>query len=247
MAMKLRIDLRKGLAELVLIFIGITLALTFENWNTDNERRAQELILLSELLVDLQETKADLQNDILGAQNRLKQTEEVLRWFSGDEDYVDSLNALGQICFSGHELFATTTTYDSIQTIGMDLIRNDSIRSNTARFFEQALERVYMAEDRLFSLNLDYCWPIVYSNSEFGESVEFELGLTFPNRAGGVQSLVQHPSPQTKNTQELRNDEHSRAVMFQNYNYRLRTITFYKMAEESIDVLISMIVDEIAS
>ena len=245
--MKLIIDPGKALAELALIFIGITLALAFENWNTDKERRDQELTLLGELLADLQETQSDLQSDISQAEKILKQTEQILRWYSGDDSFTDAIRDLGSVCFSGHELFATTTTYESIKTIGMDLIRNDLIRTKTAQIFEQSLERVYMSENRLFALNLDYCWPLAYSNAGFTERSTFESGVAFPERAGGIQALTRLPRPQLTNLDELRNDAYSRALITQNYDYRLRTIGFYKMAEEAISELISSIETELAN
>ena len=245
--MKLTIDPGKALAELTLIFVGITLALAFENWNTDRGRRDQELTLLRELLADLQETRADLRSDIAQAEKILKQTEQILRWYSGDDEFIDAIRDLGSVCFSGHELFATTTTYESIKTIGMDLIRNDLIRTKTAQVFEQSLERVYMSEDRLFDLNADYCWPMAYSNAGFAEPATFESGVAFPDRAGGIQALTRLPRPQITNLEELRSNAYARALITQNYDYRLRTIGFYKMAEEAISELISSIEMELAN
>lgn len=245
--MKLIIDPGKALAELALIVIGITLALAFENWNTDREMRDQELTLLGELLADLQETHSDLKSDISQAEKVLAQTEQILRWYSGDDRFADAIRDLGSVCFSGHELFATTTTYESIKTIGVDLIRNDFIRTKTAKIFEQSLARVYMSEDRLFDLNNRYCWPMAYSNAGFPEQSTFESGVAFPDRAGGIQALTRLPRPQLTNLEELRNDAYSRSLITQNYNYRLRTISYYKMADADLSELVSSIETELAN
>ena len=49
-----------ALLEVALIFIGITVAIGFENWNTERNERADELALLTELKANLEENFVQL-------------------------------------------------------------------------------------------------------------------------------------------------------------------------------------------
>jgi hypothetical protein len=54
---------RRGIAEVALIFVGITLALLFDNWNEARKARILEEQLFAALRADLLETRADLVTD----------------------------------------------------------------------------------------------------------------------------------------------------------------------------------------
>ena len=56
---------RGALQEVVLIFVGITLALLFENWNQERQERSQEGELIAQILEDLRETRVDLATDLV--------------------------------------------------------------------------------------------------------------------------------------------------------------------------------------
>ena len=64
-------SLRRAVGEIGLIFLGITLALMFENWSSDRERIEKELGLLTEIYRDLGVTRSDPQRDILSNQRKL--------------------------------------------------------------------------------------------------------------------------------------------------------------------------------
>lgn len=53
-----------ALLEVALIFVGITLAVGFENWNTERKERQEELALLVELRSNLEENLAILARGI---------------------------------------------------------------------------------------------------------------------------------------------------------------------------------------
>ena len=58
------INYRKTIAESTLLFLGIFLALLLENYVADQELSEKQNRLLRELIIDLDETIADIQNDI---------------------------------------------------------------------------------------------------------------------------------------------------------------------------------------
>ena len=70
---------RRGIAEVALIFIGITLAILFDNWNEARKDRMLEEQLFAALRADLLETRADLITDIEAANRRAKNTRTLIK------------------------------------------------------------------------------------------------------------------------------------------------------------------------
>ena len=140
---------RRGFAELVLIFLGITLALMFENWNNDRERKTQELGLLSELYLDLEETHLDLERDIVSTERGLANAKVMIEAFNGAAIDAD---AFGEAYASGvirGKLFPKTSAYESIKTIGLDLIENNELRKLVADVHELFLGRVLTDQEEV--------------------------------------------------------------------------------------------------
>jgi len=75
---------RRGIAEVALIFVGITLALLFDNWNEARKARILDEQLFAALRADLLETRADLVTDIEGAERRSRNTKTLLRAIASD-------------------------------------------------------------------------------------------------------------------------------------------------------------------
>lgn len=149
-------SLRRTLAEITWIFVGITLALMFQNWNTDRERRRQELNLLTELYRDLDETRFDLERDIAADLNGLDNAKLMIGAF--DDPAVTANQFAGAFVsgmFNG-ELFPKTSSYESIKTIGMDLIESDELRKAIADVYELSLVRVLKIQESADSYAQSY-------------------------------------------------------------------------------------------
>lgn len=162
-------EIKKGLLELMLIFVGISLALGFENLISDMQRRDQELSLLNELLLDIEETENDLLGDLDAAERRLNTTESLIRWFDGeDEELANSprgFSGISNICTQQGALFPKASAYESIKSIGLDLISNDEIRSAVSSFYELSINRVRSREAQFIQRSETSCVPLI--NKEF--------------------------------------------------------------------------------
>jgi hypothetical protein len=142
---------RRGFGEVLLIFLGITLALMFENWNSDRERKLQELNLLAELYLDLEETRIDLERDIVSTERGLENGRLMIEAFNGEPVGAEEF---GQAYASGiirGRLFAKTSAYESIKTIGLDLIENNELRKLVADVHELFLSRILTDQDEVDS------------------------------------------------------------------------------------------------
>ena len=56
--------LKYAIGEIILVVIGILIALQINNWNEDKKEQVVEKKILRELLIDLEISKRDLENDI---------------------------------------------------------------------------------------------------------------------------------------------------------------------------------------
>lgn len=148
---------RRALGEIALIFLGITLALMFENWNSDRERKQQELNLLAEIYRDLSETRLDLERDINTGQAVLVSARQLLAAFDDSEITAEQFARNFYRSNNASKFFPKTSSYQSLKTIGMDLIENDELRKIIADAHELSLTRAETAQ-----LNFDAETPLYW-------------------------------------------------------------------------------------
>lgn len=56
-----KLNWKYALGEVVLIFLGISLAIGFQNWNAQSQKHKEKLVFLVRIKSDLQEDKLNLQ------------------------------------------------------------------------------------------------------------------------------------------------------------------------------------------
>jgi hypothetical protein len=72
------INYKKTAVESTLLFLGIFLALLLENYVADQELNEKQNRFLRELVIDLDETIADIQNDIESHSGFFDRTKEII-------------------------------------------------------------------------------------------------------------------------------------------------------------------------
>jgi hypothetical protein len=179
---------RSAVAEVLLIFVGISLALFAENWNEERLERGQESELLRQILRDLEETKLDLVRPGSGLNGLpagdlpfLEAVEEthvrVMRDFyrsdgADPHEFAEDFAVLAE----PPTLFPQTAAYESLKTVGLDLVSNDSLRVAVTRFYELTLTRVAKSEATLRESSDSFLAPYVFEHFREvlndGETVE---------------------------------------------------------------------------
>lgn len=183
----MKIDINRGLGELVLIFVGITLALSFENWNTDRERRNQELSLLSELSQDLGETKEDLVEDDISQALRTEEfSNRLIGYLRGDESNLASeteLSGFFRLCVAGVGVVPKRAAYESLKSIGLDLVSDNQIRTSVTNIYELTLARITTIERNLWEMSYAFCIPYYFNYYKISEAVSIsqstEIDMTY--------------------------------------------------------------------
>lgn len=138
----------RGLAEVVLIFVGITLAIGFENWNAENEERQIERELLDEVRLNLIDNQLQLDTLILGAMDLTRAMESVAVTLEEDLPWTDeSLRALGRLD-NWPSPFLVTSAWETLRARGLTLIEDRELRRDLVTVYEETYAFIVGDVDR---------------------------------------------------------------------------------------------------
>jgi hypothetical protein len=155
-----------AIGEIFLVVIGILIALQVNNWNEERRERTIERDLLLELKEDLNETMADLKNDINTVNRTLAVTDSLyqdlfINTDSGDGPYKVPF----WYTFIGASLYSKQSAYQSIQSRGVHIIKNPILRNAISDFYELFLNRIQSVEDGLHKIQDDELNPALNQNA----------------------------------------------------------------------------------
>jgi len=141
-----------AIGEILLVVIGILIALQINNWNEETKNTKAEIRILQHLVEDLTETKEEVVrlNDKLLLQ--LESISNIVNYIENDVP-IDNSN-LGIMIRPDLGIFnSTNTTINFIESEGMGILRNDSIRtiiSNIYERFGNIHKREALSESRFY-------------------------------------------------------------------------------------------------
>lgn len=143
---------RRGLAEVALIFIGITLALLFDNWNEARKDRLLEEQLFAALRADLLETRADLVTDIDITSRRVANTVQLIDAIAADNPPSEAGGTLpwGEIGTS--RLYQKNFAYRALVSQDLGSISNRALLQAATDLYELQFSRVASAENGAFAM-----------------------------------------------------------------------------------------------
>lgn len=131
-----------AIGEIVLVVIGILIALQLNNWNELRKRRNLEIEIYKELYRDIDLTREEVENDRNAHISLLQCVDSLLTHLTEKRSYdpviVDRL-----LCsVADLQVYPKTSGFDALKSIGLDLLTNDSIRSQLTDLYQLELERV---------------------------------------------------------------------------------------------------------
>ncbi len=148
-----------AIGEFVLVFLGILIALQVDNWNQDRKERRLERVLLQEMLSEL---KGDLEDIALNTtvEERFQHSNRVvLDFLQRNLPWHDSMAYhFSQIMGAGIFDY-NASAFESLQSIGIDLIRNDSLRKQITGVYTVDYTHVKANENILFDFMFDNLYP----------------------------------------------------------------------------------------
>ena len=143
-----KINWSYALGEIALIFIGITLAIAFQNWNENRKQNNLERSVLQQLEVALNNDLEDVRVNINTHQRGITACNNVLKMLHAKEpiDEQKMLANLGQsVDFTF--LISDVSTYEYLKSVGLHIIKNDTLRNRITKLYDVAYEGIYGVEN----------------------------------------------------------------------------------------------------
>ena len=128
-----------AVGEIVLVVIGILIALQINNWNEARKRRVIEIEVYKEIFHELSETLLSIKDDLEDHLRNQKSNEIVNQVLLQKMEYRDSLEYHLALVADEEMLTLTASGYESLKSMGFDLLTNDSIRHSIIYLYQVAL------------------------------------------------------------------------------------------------------------
>ena len=136
--------LRYAIGEIVLVVIGILIALQINNWNEGKKLVEKEQQALIEIVSDLDAVIFNLEEikhkrkDSNTITNNLKSINIVINHLKLGKPYPDSLKLHFKKCFAYPAPVFKISGYETLSSIGMDIIIDTKLRSEIGLFFTKS-------------------------------------------------------------------------------------------------------------
>ena len=140
-----------ALGEILLVVIGILIALQINNWNETRKERIKEVEILNLLKLDLENTLAEVTEDIKNGTSYLNITDSIMYYNPEKdkkpfEDYF--LSNPDEIWFLDDVmLYPSKATYENLKSTGIELIKDTNLRYKIIELYERLLPRVAVWEN----------------------------------------------------------------------------------------------------
>jgi hypothetical protein len=233
--------LKYAIGEILLVVIGILIALQINNWNENNKDLLLERKVLNEIIIDLDISKAELENDIEGHKRDIVRAERLKNNLIKKEGVYNSIISDMQWTSRSSQFSPRTSGYENLKSIGISLISNDSLRNEIVILYELDFE-LTIKEGREFEkfdnpqMNLR---PLV--NNHF--QIDNESSVTLASQNHEFKHVTNRMK--IKDYTLLCNDE-AYITLLQNSIYnRFQNINRYNRVISKIDNLIDFILLEL--
>ena len=132
-----------AIGEIILVVIGILIALQINNWNEGKKAKEKEREALLEIVSDLEYSLNDL-DEVVNTQNNnlaknINSLKILIKVLQTDQKYHDSLASHFHSTNSYDEPYFKTSGYNSLSSIGMDLVEDSKIRSAIGQFYSASI------------------------------------------------------------------------------------------------------------
>lgn len=141
-----RVSTIRGLAELIIIVIGVLIALAVDEWRDNIQLEEQRSHILSSLLVDLEEDRRDYEN-FIGTSQRRSRAAQFLLSYAADEGLQSAEwngspgEAVFQLAFSARLQTTRSGFMEMISTGGRMAVFDDDLRSKILKYYSLATDR----------------------------------------------------------------------------------------------------------
>lgn len=134
------INWKYALGEIFLLFVGINLAIAFNNWNTNRIKVKIEWETLKELKEGIQKDHKDIETNIFGHKGRQQLYRYLTDHIEHKRPVSDTLLAFLPYLMGTTTFVTNTAPYEMLKARGLDVISNDSIRLKLLTYYDISQE-----------------------------------------------------------------------------------------------------------
>ena len=169
-----------AIGEIILVVIGILIALQINNWNETKKTKEKERQVLTEIQSDLNYSLTDFDEIIEITNTTTISIKALLKIYETNLKHHDSLSYYINASNSYDEVDFKISGYQSLISIGADLIEDPNIRSKVGTFYTSTIQDTKGANDEV---KMDYHeYMLDYYRKYFTTQLDEENKKTFiPN------------------------------------------------------------------
>ena len=128
--------LRYALGEVLLIFIGITAAIWFQNWNENRLARKVEKRLLIEIKAAIEQDLEDINDNIFGFSKRLAAYDSLTYGYENNKPFIDEKKQLLPYLRGLTTFLSSSGPYETLKSRGLATISDDSLRHEISNYYD---------------------------------------------------------------------------------------------------------------
>jgi hypothetical protein len=153
-----------ALGQVALIFLGVSVAIWFENWNTHLIEKRREKEFLNEILHGLVNDSLDITINLSLCRKQEKACHYLLNNFENGNDFEDSTSFYLSTLPAYAVLIANTGGYETLKSTGLDQIENDSVRQAIVNTYEVIYKYQKEIEKLTYDYSLNFVMPACIKN-----------------------------------------------------------------------------------
>ena len=223
-----------AIGEIVLVIIGILIALSINNWNTNKNILKQQKKIINQVILDLQQSEGELIKIIAFYDKQALASAYVSQSFWNKEELSDSLVRSFRVPLSNQRYRPNMSMINSLINSGdIQLISYVKIRSNITAYFENTntlLDDILRYEEQYYSTgvenilkNMDvYSFDFENSKNEIFESKKYFKYSPYPKNFDKVPFPIQ--LQEIYNNRQIYNGYINLLTSFRNTKYRYQEI-----------------------
>jgi len=152
------------IGQVLLIFIGVTIATWFDNWNQERRENKFERTLLKEMIINLESDTIWIASEIRVINRGMVSAKKIIEILSDKDGEIDSLQFYMIDVLWYNTSIHNVSSYETIKSRGLDLIRNDILRQKITKYYEVELIDTKEQTERItYNLAWDYYGSILIS------------------------------------------------------------------------------------
>ena len=133
---KLKLNWKYALGEIVLIFMGISLAVAFDNWNQQRNKDKSQILILEEIRTDLLEDTT-LINDVLSnTRNLMSSVDFMVENLSSRKPYTDTISKVLSRILTFPRASFISAGYQTLKSTDITIVSDETLRRRLVEYYE---------------------------------------------------------------------------------------------------------------